>query len=90
MELDENGVLILHFKCPKDTQLSGKQVQTCFEDQMRELPKCELIKDNKIEDKKTKLQLKPFKDEINQNEANKISKSSYHVIWWITVLLFVI
>ena len=38
----------MHFKCPKDTQLTGEQVQTCFEDQSRELPKCELTKDNKI------------------------------------------
>ena len=70
--------------------MSGEQVQTCFEDQFRELPKCELIKDNKIEDSTTKLKLKPFKDEIKQNEADRITKSSYYIIWWISILLFVI
>ena len=99
VDTDENGVLILHFKCPKDTQINGKQVQTCFKDQEKteidELPKCQLIKDNKIQsDETTTSKLKPFQEEIlenklfQKNSAYKITSSSYKYTWLINVLSY--
>ena len=87
----------MHFKCPKDTQINGKQVQTCFKDQEKteidELPKCQLIKDNKIQiDETTTTKLKPFQEEILENKlfqnnsAYKITSSSYKYTWLIIVL----
>ena len=89
----------MHFKCPKDTQINGKQVQTCFKDQekteIEELPKCQLIKDNKIQiDETTTTKLKPFQEEIlenklfQKNSAYKITSSSYKYTWLINVLAY--
>ena len=89
----------MHFKCPKDTQINGKQVQTCFKDQEKteidELPKCQLIKDNKIQiDETTTTKLKPFQEEILENKlfqnnlAYKITSSSYQYTWLINVLSY--
>ena len=89
----------MHFKCPKDTQINGKQVQTCFKDQEKteidELPKCQLIKDNKIQiDETTTTKLKPFQEEILENKlfqnnsAYKITSSSYKYTWLINVLSY--
>ena len=89
----------MHFKCPKDTQINGKQVQTCFKDQEKteidELPKCQLIKDNKIQiDETTTTKLKPFQEEIlenklfEKNSAYKITLSSYKYTWLINVLTY--
>ena len=89
----------MHFKCPKDTQINGKQVQTCFRDQEKteidELPKCQLIKDNKIQiDETTTTKLKPFQEEILENKlfqnnsAYKITLSSYKYTWLINVLAY--
>ena len=89
----------MHFKCPKDTQINGKQVQTCFKDQEKteidELPKCQLIKDNKIQiDETTTTKLKPFQEEILENQlfqknsAFEIPSSSYKYTWLINVLTY--
>ena len=89
----------MHFKCPKDTQINGKQVQTCFKDQEKteidELPKCQQIKDNKIQiDETTTTKLKPFQEEILENKlfqnnsAYKIKSSSYKYTWLINVLTY--
>ena len=88
----------MHFKCPKDTQINGKQVQTCFKDQekteIEELPKCQLIRDNKIQiDETTTTKLKPFQEEtlenkLFQNSAYRITSSSYKYNWLINVLTY--
>ena len=88
----------MHFKCPKDTQINGKQVQTCFKNQEKteidELPKCQLITDNKIQnDETTTTKLKPFQEEtlenkLFQNSAYKIASSSYKYTWLINVLTY--
>ena len=88
----------MHFKCPKDTQLNGKQVQTCFKNQEKteidELPKCQLITDNKIQTAETTTtKLKPFQEEtlenkLFQNSAYKITSSSYKYTWLINALAY--
>ena len=88
----------MHFKCPKDTQINGKQVQTCLQNQekteIEELPKCQLITENKIRnDETTTTKLKPFQEEtlenkLFQNSAYKITSSSYKYTWLINALAY--